>query len=214
MKVGTEKPCFAVLSCLCAAMLSGCSNRPSAVELPSVDAGDAAAFAIEHYDTDHNSAISAAEMAANCPPLATALTSYDADNNGDLSAQEIEDRLDRLYGPSAAHISVECTVTWNGRPLRGATVKFRPVEMLGSSIKPAQGVTNDSGVARIAISTEELPDDLKDVSLMQPGLYHVEITHPTVALPARYNTKTELGFEVDPAQERTGTSAWFDLKPK
>jgi hypothetical protein len=214
MKVRTETSGFAALACLGAAMLAGCSDRPSAVELPSVDASDVAAYAMEHYDTDQDGAINAAEMAANCPPLATALASYDADNNGQLSAQEIEERTDRLYGASAAHISVECTVTWSGRPLRGATVKFRPVEMLESSIKPAQGVTNDSGVARIAMPTDQLPDDLKDVPLMLPGLYYVEITHPSASVPARYNTETRLGFEVDPAQERTGTSAWFDLKPK
>ncbi len=213
MKLGIATSSFAALTCAWLAFFAGCSNRPSAVELPSVDASDVATYAMEHYDANQDGALNESEM-SSCPPLASALASYDADNNGQLSAQEIEDRIDRLYGPSAALISVECTITLSGRPLRGATVKFRPVEMLESSIKPAQGSTNDSGVARIALSAEELPKDLQDASLMHPGLYHVEVNHPTVALPARYNTTTELGFEVDPAQERTGTSAWFDLKPK
>jgi hypothetical protein len=212
MKLGIATFGFAALAFAWLAFFAGCSNRPSAVELPSVDASDVATYAMEHYDSNRDGAINESEM-SSCPPLAAALASYDADNNGQLSAQEIEDRIDRLYGPSAALISVECTITLSGRPLRGATVKFRPVEMLESSIKPAQGLTNDSGVARIALSAEELPDDLQDASLMHPGLYYVDVTHPTVALPARYNTATELGFEVDPGQERTGTSAWFDLKP-
>src|SRR5262249_52757763 len=97
--------------------------------------------------------------------------------------------------------------------LRGATIKFRPVEMLGSSVKPGDGVTDESGVARIAMSNDDMPDDLKGASLMQPGLYYVEITHPDVALAARYNKATELGFEVDPSQ-RGGTAAQFDLKSK
>jgi len=213
MKVDSQSPRFAVLVCLSLAILVGCSNRPRAVHLPSVDAGDVASFAMEHYDADHNGAIDAREL-ASCPPLATALPSYDADNNGQLSFQEIKDHIARLYAPSAGLASVDCTVTVSGRPLQGATVKFRPVEMLGPSVKPAQGVTNASGVAHIALADEELPDDLRGVRLAHPGLYHVEITHPTVTLPARYNTATELGFEVDPAQDRTGTSARFDLKPK
>jgi hypothetical protein len=60
---------------------------------------------------------------------------------------------------------------------------------------------------------KELPNDLKGSRLMQPGLYHVEITHPTVTLPSRYNAATELGFEVDPVA-RGGVSANFDLKSK
>jgi hypothetical protein len=46
--------------------------------------------------------------------------------------------------------------------------------------------------------------------LMFPGLYLVEITHPQVQLPARYNTATELGCELNPLS-REGSSARFDL---
>ncbi len=85
--------------------------------------------------------------------------------------------------------------------------------MLTPSIKLAQGVTDESGVALMALGDENLPSDLQGQPLMQPGLFHVEITHPKLALPARYNTATELGFEVDPSQ-RGGTSARFELKSK
>jgi hypothetical protein len=85
--------------------------------------------------------------------------------------------------------------------------------MFEGSIKPAQGVTDSSGIARMSLAEADLPEDLKSTLLMQPGLYYVEITHPKTALPARYNMATELGFEVDPSQ-REGTSARFDLKLK
>src|SRR6478609_1759660 len=90
MKADSQSPRIAVSVCLTFAFLVGCSNRPRAVHLPSVDASDVASFAMEHYDADRNGAIDAREL-ASCPPLATALPSYDADNNGQLSAQEIED---------------------------------------------------------------------------------------------------------------------------
>jgi hypothetical protein len=212
MNTGSQSPGFGALACFCLTLLAGCTQGPRAVELPSVDASDVAAFAMEHYDANHDGAIDAAEM-ASCPPLVVALASYDVDSNGQLSVGEIEAHMTRLYGPGAALTGVDCTVAVNGRPLRGATVKFRPVEMHESSIKPAQGVTDDSGVARMAMDDKELPDDLKGARLMQPGLYHVEITHPTVTLPARYNAATELGFEVDPS-ERGGVSARFDLSSK
>src|SRR5262249_44727926 len=116
----------AALPLLWVGFLVGCSRGPSAVSLPSVNGSRAASFAMEHYDADHNGAIDAAEM-AKCPPLKAALASYDADKNGQLTAQEIEDRVDRLYQVSNALIGVDCTVTLNGRPLQGATVRFRPV---------------------------------------------------------------------------------------
>jgi hypothetical protein len=190
----------------------GCGQGPAAVELPSVDGSDVAAFAMEHFDANRDGALNASEM-ADCPPLVVALASYDADKNGELTGEEIDARISRLYGPGAALTSADCAVTLNGRPLQGATVKFRPVEMLGSSVKPAQGVTDQSGIARMALADNDLPDDLKGTALVHPGLYHVEITHPQIAIPASYNTATTLGFEVDPSQ-RTGTSASFDLKSK
>ncbi len=212
MTDGSQTAGLAAPVCFCLVFLAGCAQRPRGVDLPSVDPSEAAEFAIEHYDVDHSGAIDAAEM-ASCPPLVVARASYDVDSDGQLSADEIEGRLTRLYGPGAAMTGVDCAVAVGGRSLHGATVKFRPVEMLGESVKPAQGLTDESGLARIALEEEALPDDLKGAALMQPGLYHVEITHPKVALPARYNTATELGFEVDPSR-RDGTSARFDLKSR
>ena len=199
-------------ACGCLLVLVGCAQHPPAVELPSVDGGDVATFAMEHYDANQDGVINASEM-ASCPPLVVARASYDADKNGELTAAEINARVTSLYGPSTALTSVDCTVTLNGRPLQGATVKFRPAEMLGSSIRPAQGLTDQSGTARMALGDDELPGDLKGTALVHPGLYHVEITHSQVTILAKYNTDTTLGFEVDPSK-RSGTSAQFDLRLK
>ena len=45
---------------------------------------------------------------------------------------------------------------------------------------------------------------------MQPGLYRVEITHPTVTLPAKYNTETTLGREVS-GDSLVGVDVHFEL---
>jgi hypothetical protein len=167
---------------------------------------------MEKYDANHDGAIDTAEL-ASCPPLVAVMPRYDADGNGSLSADEIEARLVELYRTGAVLTNVDCTVTLHRRPLEGALVKFRPVDMLKPAVKPAQGIIDQSGRARLTVQDEDLPDDLKDTALMYPGLYHVEITHPKVDLPARYNDASELGFEVDPSL-RDGMSAQFDLKSK
>jgi hypothetical protein len=40
--------------------------------------------------------------------------------------------------------------------------------------------------------------------LIRPGLYRVEITHPSIPVPARYNTETTLGAEVSEASLSNG----------
>jgi hypothetical protein len=68
-------------------------------------------------------------------------------------------------------------------------------------------------VARPTIGDEHVSEKLQGVPLLYPRLYHVEITHADVTIPARYNSATELGAEVDPAS-RTGTSGRFELEAK
>ena len=42
------------------------------------------------------------------------------------------------------------------------------------------------------------PDPSRKLTGMFPGRYKVEITHPRIALPPRYNTQTTLGQQVAP----------------
>jgi hypothetical protein len=212
MPLGNKAAGLATLAGTYLLLVSGCSQHPLGVELPSVDASRAASFAMERYDTNHDGGIVAAEL-ASCRPLVAVISRYDTDRSGAISAEEIEARLTQLYGMGAALTSADCTVTLNGRPLEGAIVKFLPVEMLESWVKTSQGVTDTSGRARLALNDEDLPEDLRGTALVYPGLYYVDITHPKLDLPARYNNATELGFEVDPSL-RDGTSARFDVRSK
>jgi hypothetical protein len=190
--------------------LAGCRGAtPAAVQPPDVDPASAAAYAMEHYDANGDGAIDSDEI-KQCPPLAAVAASYDADRDEKLSAEEIASRLTRLFDSGVALTNVDCTVTFAGQPLVGATVTFRPVAMLGDEFPSATGTTDEFGVARPAVDSQGLPDNLKDVAAMHPGLYRVEITHPETTIPARYNTKTELGFEMDPSA-RGGTSPRFAL---
>ena len=60
---------------------------------------------------------------------------------------------------------------------------------------------------------DEVDAGVGGAALFFPGLYHVEISHPKTQIPSRYNTASELGWEVDPFS-RAGTTARFDLTSK
>ena len=47
---------------------------------------------------------------------------------------------------------------------------------------------------------EKAPAALKNIKLIQYGTFKVRITHPTIKIPAKYNTDTTLGYETIPGQ--------------
>ena len=53
---------------------------------------------------------------------------------------------------------------------------------------------------------EELPEDLKTARMggIYGGSYKIEVTHPKIKLPSRYNSNTTLGEEIarDTVRER------------
>lgn len=176
-------------------MLSiGCSQnrRPGKVALPTVDSTATAAKLMELYDTNKDSQLSVAELAA-CPGMQTAKDRYDLDKNGSISADEVAAHLKALYGRGVGLMTARCTVTRGGQPLSGAKVQFIPEAALAEVLKPAEGTTNDSGIASMAIPDDQLPTDEHGLHCVQPGIYKVEVTHPKIK-----KTETKFGCEIDP----------------
>ena len=174
--------------------LSAAVGCGSGVKEYLVDHEAASAAAIEQYDKNGDGLLDETELKA-CPALLLELRAYDESDDKKLSADEIGAQIKEMYERGAGMTAIDATVTLDGRPLSGATVKFIPEDFLGDEIKAAEGVTNASGYASIGIPPEELPEELRRQSLMRVGIYRVEITHPSRKLPAKYNTETELGFE-------------------
>jgi hypothetical protein len=194
-----------------AATTLGCTQGgPATVERPEIDAHTSAEQAVQLLDSSGDGAIDRDEL-AKCPPLAGASAMYDADKDGRLRVDEVGNRFAQLIGPSTAYVSVEATVMLDRRPLVGATVKLRPIEGFVEPLPPAEGVTDELGTAHPSIPADRLAPEVDGAALVFPGLYHVEITHPDVQLPSRYNTATELGWEIDP-NSRSGTTTRFNLK--
>lgn len=149
---------------------------------------------MSQYDSDGNGALSAAELEA-CPALAKMMKAYDSDADGMISKSELTVRIQGFVDSQAALVPLSANVTLNNRPLAGATVRFVPEEYYAGAIKAAVGTTAKSGAAQMAISPEELPENQRKLRAIQFGTYRVEITHPEIDIPSKYNTATTLGFE-------------------
>jgi hypothetical protein len=185
----------------------GCSSRPGAIRPPSVNPSRAARAAIEQYDRDGDGLLSEAEWSAS-PELSAVAENYDTSADRVLSADEIEDGI-RIWqeGPVGAR-AVLFRVTMGGRPLSGATVRLVPAEFLGDSVKGAAGETNQSGAGNLSMAPEDRPRNAPNVALVQPGLYRVEITHPSNKIPEKYNANTVLGIEISGANPGPEGVTW------
>lgn len=101
------------------------------------------------------------------------------------------------------------TVRLDGKPLAGAIVALTPAPFLGEAILPAGGTTNQSGAGSLEMPADNRPSHVpRHLPLMQPGLYSVEITHPSVEIPDRYNTETTLGLEAGVAAQNPAGQVW------
>jgi hypothetical protein len=188
-------------------LICGCSGGPATVKPPKIDVSSAAAQAIELYDTNHDGKLSQEEL-AKCPAIMVSLDGYDANHDKFVDQQEIQDHLAYLLRNGTGATQLACNVTYQGSPLSGAKVVFEPEPYLGNDIQTAEGTTNNSGAAELGMPPEKAPAALKNMKLIQYGTYKVRITHPTIKLPAKYNTETTLGYETIPGQPTVS----FNLK--
>jgi len=170
---------------------SGCSRGPERIHPPALDAAAAAAAAVQQYDTDGDGKIAGEEL-DEAPALKQALANLDTDGDQAVTAAEIEARIDSWRQSRMGLASVSCAITKGGKPLEGATLTFDPENFLGDGYVAATGETDEYGMVVPSIPTTG-PTDPPGVP---PGFYLVRITHPTLDIPAKYNSETTLGQEV------------------
>jgi hypothetical protein len=195
---------FAFISALFLSV--GCSQGPRRLKPPKVDAVAAAAAAVQQLDKNGDQRLDDEELAAS-PGLNSAKDRYDGDRNGSLDEAEIAAGIRRWSEGSLGAASVPYVIQWNGRPLAGADVKLIPESFLGDAVKGAIGQER-RGSAYLALRPEDRPAGAPNAPLVQPGLYRVEITHPSVQIPAKYNTSTTLGIEIAQDTLSTGGVTW------
>jgi hypothetical protein len=189
--------------------VAGCNRGPVPVRIPRVDPAAASQGAVELYDTNGDGQLSKQELTA-CPGILRNLSIYDADSNNSVTQGEIETRLHNFFPPNVGVTKLSVHVSLDGRSLAGATVKFIPEAYLGGDIKPAGGITTDRGNATIDIRDQDAPESEHGLSGIHFGTYKVQVTHPTLPIPAKYNTETTLGYET----QRGNPSFEFDLESR
>ena len=135
------------------------------------------------------------ELAA--APELLAIAGQDAANNdAALDADEIQSGIEKWKDSAVGPRQVPFIITLDSRPLVGAMVTLKPASFFGSELKGATGKSGPTGGGQLATSPEDLPKAAPKLALVQAGLYRVEITHPSVKIPAKYNTESILGIEV------------------
>jgi len=189
---------------------AGCSRGPAAIPPVNVDVDRVVEQLLSEYDKDQSGGLSPEELSVS-PPLAQSLSGFRQDQDDEISAQRLTKELHRIFDPQSALVSASCVVKRNGQPLSGAEVRFVPLPVLQDELPVGSGATDSDGTAMISPPREELPAEAPNVPLMPPGLYLVEITHPTVTIPEKYNSKTILGKEVSSESVYRGGLA-IDLK--
>lgn len=172
----------------------GCARGPARVQAPSVDPQAAADKAIELYDANRDQQLDTEEV-ARCPGINVMLSLYDQNNDGRVDRAEIAERLGDLLKNRVGLTQLRSHVTYRGRPLPNATVVFEPEAYLGGEVQTARGTTDAHGSAQMSIAEELLPENLRKMKLVHYGTYRVRITHPTIQLPAKFNSETTLGYE-------------------
>lgn len=196
------------LNILILAILIGCSSRPGRIATPRVDADDSAREAIELYDSNRDGQIDESELAAS-PPLLDALPAYDANKDGSLSQAELVAGMQSWSQRGIGAMSLPFVVRLDGRPLQGAQVKLTPAPFLGGAVQAAGGTADGLGTGSLEIAAAERPAGFpKNLPVMQPGLYLVQITHPTASIPAAYNSATTLGLEAGVAGQNPAGVVW------
>jgi hypothetical protein len=193
-----------------AALLIGCQRRPpNGHWRQRPDSQGMAKKAIAQFDANGNGTIEGREL-DSCPGLRAAFERLDPKGSGRVTAKMIAARIDAWFDSHLGRMSIACTVTHNGKPLKGALVKFVPEKFLADFYaRTAKGETDSNGQATISVPTSGMADDPRGVP---PGFYRVEITKLGENIPATYNTDTILGQEVAMDAVPEGESIRYDLR--
>lgn len=180
----------------CLLLFVGCNSGPKRIPAPDVNPAGLTERLIEDFDANGNGTLSTEELNP-APSLVAMFDAYDGDKNNELSSDELEAGLARIFDGKGGITSANCHVTRNGKPVSGATVYFVPEPFLDGAVAVAGGITSADGIADLSVREEDLPPNSpKERGLIQPGLYFIEVTHPTVKIPEKYNKQTTLGSAV------------------
>jgi hypothetical protein len=126
--------------------------------------------------------------------------------------QEMRERI-AAWKTGPGMMTWSCCVMLDGKPLQDAQVVYVPEPYLAEWLHPSSGVTGSDGITGIGVPAEYLAKDHQRLRAVHSGVYKVQITHPKVKIPAKYNEKTTLGRELS-RQTGAGTLDVLQISSK
>ena len=192
---------------LAGALCLSCSRGPASIPPVDVDIAQLAQQLMETHDKDKNGRLSREELVS----LAPVVEWSQAQRKQDISPADLVQYLSRVFDRRIGLVSATCVVRRKGQVLAGAEVRLVPIAPLSDVLPTGQGVTDAYGGVMFSAPREKLPAATQRVEgLMPPGLYLVEVTHPKIKIPEKYNKRTELGLELSSDSAYRGLA--IDLK--
>ncbi len=180
-------------------MSLGCGGGPGRVGAPDWDPDDVAEAIIADLDKNGDGAIDEEELKA-APGLAAGVRFVDANKDGKLTQEEIETRFDKYASLRIGIRGQIFRITYKGRPVANAEVRFLPEGFLKGVIEPAAGTTDDFG--NVSPITEG-----QDLRGMRIGYYRVQIVSGGGNIPAVYRTEqSPLGADVSLSEDEQSYS--------
>ena len=184
-------------ACLAISASLGCSSNPSAVNPPKYDPHAFADSLLQRFDADGDGSLSKKESEL-APGLLARWTRYDASKDGVVTREELESHAQIWVDRGDGISSITCVVRLNNRQIGDVSVRLTPDESLKEIIKPAETVSHSEYASFLSIPAEFKSEAHAKLTGMQYGLYHVEVTHPTMSLVPSANSR---GVDVSPADQ-------------
>lgn len=186
------------------AMIGGCSGGPARVAAPDWDPAGIAESIVADLDKNSDGAVDAEEL-KEAPGLAAGARFVDADNDGKLTAEEIETRFDKYVALKIGLRGKTFRITYKGRPVANAEVRFIPEDFLMGTIEPATGTTDDNGVVSPIAEGKDRG--------MRVGYYRVQIVSGGATIPDAYRTEASpLGADVSLSEDAASYNSLPELK--
>lgn len=176
--------------------VAGCGDGGESFPEVKLDPAEIAAAVMAEYDANTDGELSKSEL-KKCKGLEMMTVGQsmllpelrlDKDENGKISEEEFTQKFAECFNDLRQGYS--CTVVYRGQPLEGATVTLVPEPFMGSTVSQASGETDSQG--NCSVSSDD------GLSGAVPGIYRVEITHPDVKIPAKFNTASKISIALDP----------------
>ena len=197
------------LSSILLVALIGCGSAPTG-GISALDPELAAQAAIDEFDRNQDGVLSKPEL-NGCRGILSAWNRFDTDRSNDISLAEVAARITTIQSLPRTNMFASCQIFMDGKPLPDAVIRLQPAEYQLGAVRPAIGKTAVNGSCVLLFDDESQTEAERANLGIDSGIYRVEITHASLAIPAKYNSQSELGIELALDAGRNAEVVTFQL---